>query len=115
VLGGGNAFLSGAAGTGKSYLSKYLIQQLMAKHGPDGVAVCAPTGIAATNVGGITLHSWAGIGIGSAPAETLVARVLRSSDAAERWCRTSVLIIDEVSMLDSELFDALDAIGQVGL
>ena len=44
----------------RSYLLRYLIQKLRAKYGEEGSPVVAPTGIAATNVGGITLHSWAG-------------------------------------------------------
>lgn len=59
-----NVFITGSAGTGKSYVLKYIIQELRRKFGYTAVAVTAPTGIAAVNVGGSTIHSFAGIGIG---------------------------------------------------
>jgi hypothetical protein len=43
---------------------KYVIQELIKKHGEDAVAITAPTGIAAINIGGQTIHSFAGIGLG---------------------------------------------------
>lgn len=64
ILKGHNVFVTGSAGTGKSYLLRYVIQELLTKHGDEGVAVTAPTGIAAININGMTVHSFAGIGIG---------------------------------------------------
>ncbi|RYH28625.1 hypothetical protein EON65_11495 [archaeon] len=64
VLSGNNVFVSGSAGTGKSFLLRYAIQELIKKHSEEGVAVTAPTGIAAINIGGQTVHSFAGIGLG---------------------------------------------------
>ncbi|KAG1746581.1 uncharacterized protein EDB91DRAFT_1033760, partial [Suillus paluster] len=52
-------------------------------------------GIAACNIGGVTIHSFAGIGIGEASAEELTNRVRKNKKAASRWLRTKVLIIDE--------------------
>lgn len=66
-----NFFVTGSAGTGKSYLLKYLIHELKEKYGQKGVAVTAPTGIAAINVGGSTLHSFAGIGLGESLIQML--------------------------------------------
>ena len=111
VLGGTNAFLTGAAGTGKSFLLRYLIQALEARS-PGGVAVTAPTGIAASHVQGVTIHSWAGIGLGKGGIAKLVEKVMANGNACARWRKARVLLIDEVSMLDSNLFDALDAIGR---
>jgi ribonuclease D len=59
-----NVFITGSAGTGKSYLLRYIIQELRKKYGFAEVAVTAPTGIAAVNIGGSTVHSFAGLGIG---------------------------------------------------
>lgn len=60
------------AGTGKSYLLKYLIQEMKSKYGELAVAVTAPTGIAAINVGGTTIHSFAGIGLGKNSSTTCI-------------------------------------------
>ncbi|KAJ7289130.1 hypothetical protein C8J57DRAFT_1046719 [Mycena rebaudengoi] len=52
-------------------------------------------GIAACNIGGITIHSFSGIGLGVESAEVLVAKIKKNKKAATRWLRTKVLIIDE--------------------
>lgn len=71
---GQNVFITGSAGTGKSYLLKFIVQELKNKyameHGDssEGVFVTAPTGVAAINVGGTTIHSFAGIGLGKISA-----------------------------------------------
>ncbi|KAF9454282.1 hypothetical protein P691DRAFT_656375, partial [Macrolepiota fuliginosa MF-IS2] len=68
-------------------------------------------GIAACNIGGITIHSFSGIGLGNDTAEKLVDRVRKNKKAFMRWMKTKVLIIDEVSMVDGDLFDKLSRIG----
>ena len=112
VLAGYSLFLTGAAGTGKSFCLRSIIAALEAREGAGSVAVTAPTGIAATHIGGMTIHSWSGIGLGKGGADALVSRVLHSAPAVERWRAARTLVIDEVSMLDGVLFDALDAIGR---
>lgn len=64
ILADHNTFLTGSAGTGKTFLLRYVIQELEKRYGDSCVAVTAPTGIAAINIGGQTIHSFAGIGIG---------------------------------------------------
>jgi len=59
------------------------------------VAVTAPTGIAGLNIGGSTIHSFAGIGLGKEPAEKLAYKIRSSERLRERWTSTKVLIIDE--------------------
>jgi hypothetical protein len=112
VLSGRNTFLTGAAGVGKSYVLRYMIQELEVRH-PAGVAVTASTGIAASHIGGLTVHSWAGIGLGKGSPQALVNKVLSNHAAVQRWIRAKVLVIDEVSMLDSGLLDALDMVGRM--
>lgn len=79
---------------------------------PDRVAVTASTGLAACNIGGVTLHSFAGIGLGKEPAEDLVKKIRRNAKAKQRWMRTKVLVVDEVSMVDGDLFDKLEQIAR---
>lgn len=76
------------------------------------VAMTAPTGIAASHISGQTLHSWAGIGLGKGKPTTIVAKVKNNAAACARWTRCHVLLIDEISMLDSELFSVLDHCGR---
>jgi ATP-dependent DNA helicase PIF1 len=75
---------------------------------PDRVAVTASTGLAACNIGGVTLHSFSG----KEPAEDLIKKIRRNAKAKQRWLRTKVLIMDEVSMVDGDLFDKLEQIAR---
>jgi len=104
---GSSLFLTGAAGTGKSEVLRAL-----ASRGGVSVAVTALTGSAAVLLGGQTLHAWAGIGRADLPADVLAQRVLQDASAHERWCSTSLLIVDEVSMVSGSLLDKLDAVGR---
>ncbi|OBZ73732.1 ATP-dependent DNA helicase PIF1 [Grifola frondosa] len=108
-------FYTGSAGTGKSVLLREIIKTLRRKHSksPDAVAVTASTGIAACNIGGVTIHSFAGIGLGIESAEQLVSKIKKNKKASARWLRTQVLIIDEVSMVEGDLFDKLARIGSM--
>lgn len=105
-----NLFITGPAGTGKSVLLRYIIREMRKMWGEGSVAVTAPTGIAAVNIGGETIHRFAGIGTRKGSTEQVVARVLRSSKARFAWQDVKVLVIDEVSMVSAELFDLLDAV-----
>ncbi|GMK58364.1 hypothetical protein CspeluHIS016_0503960 [Cutaneotrichosporon spelunceum] len=108
-LAGDNIFFTGSAGTGKSVLLRALIRRLK-KRQEVKVAVTASTGMAALNVGGCTLHSWAGIGLGTRPVDELIR--FMNSFARTRWRSTDTLLVDEVSMLHGELIDKLDQIGR---
>ena len=112
ALAGENLFITGAAGTGKSFLMRYVIQELKKSRGAEAVAVTAPTGIAAVNIGGSTIHSFSGIGLGRGDPMNILARVRKSQKAFGNWKQASVLVLDEISMLSSELFDLLDFIGK---
>ncbi|KAF2073656.1 hypothetical protein CYY_005041 [Polysphondylium violaceum] len=112
VEGGKNVFFTGSAGTGKSFVLKHLVSKLRKKH-PKSVFVTAATGIAAVNIGGTTLHSFGGIKLGVAPAQRLAVEILQSKKALQKWLDCRVLIVDEVSMIDSELFEKLDTVAQI--
>lgn len=105
-----NVFFTGAAGTGKSVLLKALIRELQARHGKGAVAVTALTGIAACNIGGQTLHRWAGVGLGEGTVDVLQKKLTKQSRGA--WKYTKVLLVDEVSMLKNELLEKLDTLAQ---
>lgn len=111
---GHSVFFTGPAGTGKSVLMRAIIQEFKRKYArdPERVAVTASTGLAACNIGGMTLHSFSGIGLGKEDVGTLVKKIRRNPKAKNRWLRTKVLIMDEVSMVDGELFDKLSQIGR---
>jgi ATP-dependent exoDNAse (exonuclease V) alpha subunit len=103
---GRSAFITGAAGSGKTFLLNRYIDWLR-KEGIS-VAITASTGIAATHLGGMTIHSWSGIGIRDSlsyeEAEALAERAYLRNQVR----KASVLIIDEVSMLHDFRFDMVD-------
>jgi len=106
-------FYTGSAGTGKSVLLRSMIKTLRAMHPPDTVAVTASTGLAACNIGGVTLHSFAGIGLGKESVTDLMKKIRRSRKTLDRWRSIKVLVIDEISMIDGGLFDKLDSIAKL--
>ncbi|THH32533.1 hypothetical protein EUX98_g1662 [Antrodiella citrinella] len=115
VEGGQSVFYTGSAGTGKSVLLREIIKSLRKSHSKslDAIAITASTGIAACNIGGVTVHSFSGIGLGIEDAEHLASKIRKNKKAMARWLRTKVLIIDEVSMVDGNLFDKLARIGSI--
>ncbi|WWC65515.1 uncharacterized protein I303_108133 [Kwoniella dejecticola CBS 10117] len=138
ILKGENYFFTGSAGTGKSVLLRAIIRAFKQREEDEKVleednwrrylsgetngersevprwklGVTASTGMAGVNIGGTTVHSWAGIGLGDAPAEKLYQNILRNKMTAKRWKTTGALIIDEISMIDAKLFDKLEYIGR---
>lgn len=112
IKSGHNVFYTGSAGTGKSVLLKELINQLREKYNLGQVAVCASTGLAACNIGGITVHSFSGIGIGVGEVKKLIQKVRRNKKSIERWKNVKVWIIDEISMIDGNLLDKLDKVAR---
>lgn len=104
VRAGRNILVTGAAGTGKSFLLK-----LINEDSAGTLGICASTGIAALGVGGMTIHSWAGVGIADKPAKQIAENLLsRKNEAYSRITRYKRLAIDEVSMIGSHLFTVLD-------
>lgn len=110
---GHSFFLTGGAGTGKSFTLRLVVQALQAKNGFERVFVTASTGIAACHIGGTTLHSFGGIGLGKESAQDLLRNLQKKRGAIKRWHDCEVLVIDEVSMLDAALFDKLEQLARL--
>ncbi|KAF4653362.1 hypothetical protein FOL47_010561 [Perkinsus chesapeaki] len=108
VLAGKSVFFTGGAGTGKSFVLHRLIRLLK----PGLTAVTSSTGLAASHLGGQTIHSFAGIGSGTRDAPALAQKIKRSPELLGRWKRVKTLVIDEISMLDGRLFDKLEQIAR---
>lgn len=107
---GHNVLLTGPAGSGKTFLLNKYIAYLKKKE--IGVAVTASTGIAATHIGGRTIHSWAGIGIKDSLNARELQALSKKSYLKKQFEKTKVLIIDEISMLHAHRLDMIDDVCQ---
>ncbi len=107
---GHNVFLTGAPGSGKTFLINKYIDYLR-KNGKR-VAITASTGIAATHMGGTTLHSWSGLGIREHISDAEIRGLLKKPYLRKNIRKADVLIIDEISMLKPGQFASVDRICQ---
>ncbi len=105
---GANVFLTGAAGSGKTFVLNEYIKYL--KDNNVDVGITASTGIAATHMGGVTIHSWTGMGIKSRLTNSDIDEIVEKQYLKNRLKNVSVLIIDEISMLHHFRLDAVDRI-----
>ena len=105
---GANVFLTGEPGAGKTHTVNEYIRYLR-QHKIDA-AITASTGIAATHIGGITIHSWSGIGIKNSLSPYDIDAIASREYISKRIKHAKVLIIDEVSMLSATMIDMVDAI-----
>ena len=105
---GANVFLTGEPGSGKTHTINAFVEWLR----ESGIepSVTAATGIAATHVGGMTLHSWSGIGISESLSRADVDRIASKEHVARRIQKAKVLIIEEISMLSAATFEMADAV-----
>ena len=107
---GHNVYLTGSAGSGKTYLLNKYIQYLRANAVP--VAVTASTGIAASHMNGMTIHSWSGLGIRASLTEYDLEGLEEKRYLWERFSDAKILIIDEVSMLHHYRLDLVERIAR---
>jgi ATP-dependent DNA helicase PIF1 len=107
-----NIFVTGPGGSGKSEVIKHIFNKSTEKS--IKICVTALTGVAANllDCNATTLHSWAGIGLGTRDLNSNIRKIRKSKFKLDNWVNTDVLVIDEVSMLSLELFEMLDKIGK---
>jgi len=105
---GANVFLTGEPGSGKTHAVNEFVAWLRAS----GIepSVTAATGIAATHVSGMTLHSWSGIGIHESLSRAEVDHIASKEHIAKRLAKAKVLIIEEISMLSAATFEMADTV-----
>lgn len=105
---GANVFLTGEPGSGKTHTVNAYVAWLRER----GIepAITASTGIAATHIGGFTIHSWSGIGVRRALSEQDLDAISQNRNVVRRIAHTAVLIIDEVSMLSASTLSMVDAV-----
>ncbi len=107
---GKNVFINAPAGTGKSALVKYFFQTHQQSR--KLVGLTSTTGISALNIGGSTLHSFLGIGLGKENVDDLYDKIIKNKYKLSLWLNLNILIIDEVSMLHPSLFDKLEKLAR---
>ncbi|MCX6755772.1 MAG: AAA family ATPase [Candidatus Nomurabacteria bacterium] len=105
---GANVFLTGEPGAGKTHTINEYVSYLRSC-GVE-VAITASTGIAATHIGGMTIHSWSGIGIRKTLTKYDLDKISTSEYVTRRVAKAKVLVIDEVSMLGPNTIDMVDAV-----
>jgi len=105
---GANVFLTGEPGAGKTYTLNQYTAWL--DHQGISVAVTASTGIAATHIGGMTIHSWSGVGTRDTLNQYDLDQIVSKEKTVKRIKKARTLVIDEISMLDGRLLDMVDTI-----
>jgi len=109
---GKNLFMTGAGGTGKSYLIRHMIRDGIRNE--KKVDVCALTGCAAVllNCGAKTIHSWGGIGLAKEDNAKIATHISLNSRKKKNWRKVDILIVDEVSMMSQKIIELLDMIAK---
>jgi ATP-dependent DNA helicase PIF1 len=107
---GKNVFLTGPAGTGKSYVLKYYINWFKENKENENnqIYITSTTGLSALLIDGMTIHRYAGIGIIDKDIEKDYNKINKMKSLKNRWKNTRVLIIDEISMMNGDIFDKLE-------
>jgi hypothetical protein len=105
---GANVFLTGEPGAGKTYVINKYVAWLEAAG--LNVAVTASTGLAATHIGGMTIHSWSGVGIKDFLTPFDLEQISTRERIVKRAKAAQVLVLDEISMLDGKVLDMVDQV-----
>jgi len=107
-LRGENLFITGEAGTGKSHVTKVIFD--LCQMYKVAAAKTSSTGVSAFNIGGQTIHSWAGLGLADEPLSNLIYKLRKNKKAIDRIVKSKVLFVDEVSMVKADLLEKLDGV-----
>lgn len=107
---GANVFLTGPPGAGKTYTLDQFIE--WAEENGKILATTASTGIAASHINGVTIHSWSGLGILEQLTKQDMDRLMRNSRVTQRYKEADILIIDEISMLHNYRLDMVNLMAQ---
>ncbi len=105
---GESVYLTGAAGSGKTYVLNQYIDYLRKNKVQMGIT--ASTGIAATHINGMTIHSWSGIGIKDSLTDQDIDTLLDKSHLRIRFLNVKTLILDEISMIHAYRLDMIDKV-----
>lgn len=111
MLEGHSVFLTGAPGAGKTHTLNEFVRRY--SRAGKNVAVTASTGIAATHIGGTTIHSWSGLGIKDFLTEYDLERLKSSGKLIKRYNAADVLVIDEVSMLHGQRLNMVNQVAKL--
>lgn len=112
---GRNVFITGAGGVGKSYLIECVVKWLKETKyvgEKNAVAVTSTTGASALLIGGKTIHSFSGIGLGKDSKEKTMEKLEKNWFVKKRWQKTRVLIIDEISMLTPTVLELIEYVAR---
>lgn len=107
---GHNLFITGQGGVGKTSVIKIFCK--LYTH-LKKIAITSTTGVSAILLGGTTLHSYLGIGLGDFTVKTYVDIINNNSWFKKKWVDLDILVIDEISMLNPELFDKIEEIARI--
>lgn len=105
---GANVFLTGEPGSGKSYTINMFNEWCKQKY--IYPSVTASTGIAATHINGVTIHSWSGIGIKETIGPNDIKQILQKQYVVNKIAEAKILIIDEISMINGQTLDNVDRV-----
>lgn len=109
---GDNLLILSSAGHGKSFLIKTMQEYINKQQISKNISLCSTTGISAYNIGGMTIHSFMGIGTGDKELNELIIKVSCNKIYRERIQKLDILIIDEISMLSADIFEKIHLICQ---
>lgn len=110
MMSGANVFLTGEPGAGKTYTLNEFIR--LAKEKGKRIAMTASTGIAASHIDGMTIHSWSGLGIKDYIQDWEIDKMAFQPKMVEKYNQCDILVIDEISMLHGSRLDMVNRVAK---